>query len=59
MKIIMAAWFEPASVAVPLEGRGPFQPPPGVARGPWTVALWPKGTRFQIAVRAAEKGCLV
>ena len=36
---------EPASVAVPLEGRGRFSPPGGVARGPRTVALWPQGTR--------------
>jgi hypothetical protein len=29
MKFMLAAWFEPASVAVPLEGGGRFSPPPG------------------------------
>jgi hypothetical protein len=43
MKFMLAAWFGPASVAVPLEGGGHFSPPGGwpEVHGPWPFG--PKG----------------
>jgi hypothetical protein len=55
MKFVLAAWLDPASVAVPLEGRGHFSPPRGVARGPRTEVLWSEGTRVWIKLVAFTK----